>query len=423
MSATDGPIPPVNQPGAKTGPQHHPASGKAPPPIVAVTQVSRPFFTSSELKYLLQQTIPESKKVLYSQKKHQVFQFIFQLIKNVKFPLRVLATTMNYYQRYFLFNKWEESTSSGTNGTADTPTSVQEAHELIIKQHERDPFVIAMSCLLLASKNEDCIKKLKDIQVVGNKLRDIDDQDSKGLYLDFQRKAILNIEFKILQVIKFDFLNGSTMNTSVDQLLVQFCKKLGIDYIHTMYSWLVCFDIMSTPLCLMIPSHCIAVAIIIITLNVKPKDIAHKFNRGEQQLSSHDLNVILENLDCYSQFRCPETLVNEGIIYVLDYYVHNMNYLILNEYMPAIDADTGKEQIFKFMDLKSRFNDLKILDEASCSERDMLRQDYYLKPWDYGLSAKGCSRFMLGNKRGRFELELQFEQEFKKKKVSEVSNV
>lgn len=74
--------------------------------------------------------------------------------------------------------------------------------------------------------------------------------------------------------------------------------------------------------------------------------------------------------------------------------------------MPTVDLDTGKEQIFKFMELKSRFNDLKVLSEKSCLGPGTLRQDDYLNIWDYNVGAKGSARFILGNKRRRFNLEL-----------------
>ena len=84
---------------------------------------------------------------------------------------------------------------------------------------------------ILASKVEDCIKRLKDIQTIANKLRDqnIDENkiiESSGLsYIDHQRKHILSIEYKLLQIIKFDFNNGPiTIRTSVDNLIIQFCK-------------------------------------------------------------------------------------------------------------------------------------------------------------------------------------------------------
>ena len=114
---------------------------------------------------------------------------------------------------------------------------------------------------------------------------------------------------------------------------------------------------------------------------------------------------ILENIDSMRDFRCPEALVNEGIVYILDYYVHQMNFLILNDYLPTINADTGKEQIFKFMELKSRFNDLTILSEDSVSTTGLLKQDNYLRKWDYKVGSKGAARFMIGNKRRRFDEE------------------
>ncbi|CUM67820.1 uncharacterized protein PRCAT00005526001 [Priceomyces carsonii] len=351
----------------------------------SILQVSRPFFTSSELSYVHSFTIPEQKKLTFNQRKHQIYQYVFQIVRALKLPLRVLGTTMNYYQRWYLFNKFEE---------------MNDATDL-----ENDTYTIALTCLFLASKNEDCIKKLKDIQAVSNRQRN-DKSLMQQQYLDLQRKAIMNIEFKLLQVIKFDFINGSSIQ-STDQLVVQFCKKLEVDYKTTMYSWLISFDLMSTPLCLIIPPHCIALAIIIVTLNLKPKEIRLKYTQDDASNSSPKLNEILETIDCYEGFRCPETLVNEGIIYILDYYVHQMNFSILNEFMPSIDLETGKEQIFKFMDLKSRFNDLKILDQKSCSTEKLLKQDEYLSCWDYSIGLKGSSRFISSNKRRRFDSEFE----------------
>ncbi|KAM9915802.1 hypothetical protein OXX80_013836, partial [Metschnikowia pulcherrima] len=115
--------------------------------------------------------------------------------------------------------------------------------------------------------------------------------------------------------------------------------------------------------------------------------------------------TILENIDSMRDFRCPEPLVNEGIVYILDYYVHQMNFSVLNEYLPTVSADTGKEQIFKFMELKSRFNDLAILSEESVSSPALLKQDNYLRKWDYKVGSKGAARFMIGNKRRRFDEE------------------
>lgn len=365
--------------------------------VPTILQVSRPFFTLAELSHLHGNTIPDSKKLAYNQRKHQVFQFLFQLVRVMKFPLRVLAAAMNYYQRYYLFNLFEEPKDQ--NPDSDS-----------IVEFEKDPYLVAYTCLFLVTKNEDCIKKLKDIQTVGNRLRDID-QDSRNYknggssaptIFEVQRKVIMSLEFKLLQVLKFDFINGAANIPSVDTLVVLFSKQLGIDYKLTLFAWLVSFDLLSTPLCLVIPPHCIALAIVIVTLNLKPKDIEAKYN---EESDTKSISEILEVLDCMRDFRCPEPLVNEGIVYILDYYVHQMNFLILNDYMPAVNAESGKEQIFKFMDLKSRFNDLKVLSEQSVSS-GLLKQDPYLRKWDYNVGTKGAARFVISNKRRRFDAEV-----------------
>ncbi|KAG7193060.1 RNA polymerase II C-terminal domain kinase beta subunit [Scheffersomyces spartinae] len=305
---------------------------------------------------------------------------------------------MLYYQRWYLLNEFDDDWQEGTND---------------INDKKFDPYTVAMASLFLASKNEDCIKKLSDIQAVGNKLRDLDTGDKEQFIL-FQRKCILNIEFKMLQVIKFNFMSD-TMVPSIDSLVVIFAKKLGIGYKNTMFSWLVTFDIMSTLLGIMIPPHCIALAIVIITLNFKPKqlsvnpliNVTKNTDDAADILSDDKLNAILESIDCMQDFKAPESLVNEAIIYVLNYYIHQMKYSILNEYIPRIDEESGKEQIFKFMDLKSKFNDLQVLDTWVSSHQKVLNEDGYLKTWDYSTAQKGSVRFLQSNKRRRFALELK----------------
>ena len=112
----------------------------------------------------------------------------------------------------------------------------------------------------------------------------------------------------------------------------------------------------------------------------------------------------MKSIDC-DELNCPEVLVNEAILYILDYYIHQYQFSILNAYLPVTDPESGKEQVYKFMDLKSRFNDVKIMDESSCSTQ-LNETDDYLAKWDYSIGAKGSSRFMLSNKRRRFNPEL-----------------
>ncbi|KAK6204916.1 cyclin-like protein [Scheffersomyces amazonensis] len=415
----------------------------APSSVPTITQIGRPYFTSGELKYLHGKTIKVSQRPHYERITHQVFQFCFQIIKQMKFPLRVLSTTMNYYQRWYLFNEFD----------INRQNQDEMEDELTFGSFEIDPFIIATACLFLACKNEDCIKKLKDIQTVANKIREIDDSkftnerttaslvaaasngngnnssnsgSGNGItssgnngvanlnqyytIQELQRKVILALEFKLLQIIKFDFNNGGSTNVklTIDQLLIQFCKKLNINYKFSLFCWLIHYDIISTPLILTVSPHCIALAIIIVTLNLKPNDLKVTHFKDVEDNDS-DINKTLDTIDSVGGFSCPEILVNEAIIYILDFYIHKYSHSILNNYLPPIDVKTGKDQTFKFMELKSKFNDLKILSEKSSSTADLLQQDNYLNPWDYTIAGKGSTRFMTANKRRKFATELQKE--------------
>lgn len=379
-------------------PERGPGAQRNPTTKPTILQILRPFLCHAELSYLHKNTIPDSKKIAYNKQKHSIYKFLFQVTKTLKFPLRVLSLAMNYYQRYYLVTPFEEPTD-------------QNPDQDPLQELEKDPFLVAYTCFFLACKNEDCIKKLRDIQLVANKLRDID-SESRSVYrqigttpstvLEIQRKVIMSLEFKLLQVLKFDFLSGAANVPSVDQLVVIFSKTLELDYNLTMFAWLVSFDIMSTPLALVIPPHCIALAIVIVTLNLKPYDIQSKYG---EKTDPEKIRKVLENIDCMERFHCPESLVNEGIVYMLDYYVHQMKYSVLNDYLPPINEETGKEQIFKFMDLKARFNDLQILTEESVSSIGLLKQDNYLRKWDFTVGMRGSARFMIGNKRRRFDKE------------------
>ncbi|CAH6722768.1 CTD kinase subunit beta [[Candida] jaroonii] len=333
--------------------------------------ISRPYYSPKELSYLHSKTIADSKKVIYNQRKHQVYQYLFQIIKVLKLPLKVLNTSMIYYQKFYLFNIFEEEFEDFSN---------------IEKSMELDPFNVSLASLFLACKNEDCIKKLRDILLVANKIKDNQIEEN---FIELQRKIILGLEFKLLQILQFNFNNQISFST--DSLVLQFCKKINLNYKYSLFCWLVNFDLMLTPIGLTLPPHCIALAIIIISLNFKPNDLKTR------ELSSGVNENILDSLNP-KDFKCPEKLVNEGILYILDFYIHQYNLSILNNYLPQINEDLNKEQIFKFMNLKSKFNNLRTLNEHSI-DGNLLKQDESLSLFDYSISSKGTSRFI--NKRKR----------------------
>lgn len=381
-----------------------------------ITQVSRPFFSHDEIEYLYSLTIPENLTLAYLQKKHQCFAFAFHIVRSLKFPLRVLSTAMNYFHRYYLFNRF-----------VDPARLPPEDAGLV----ETDPLLVTVTCLFLASKNEDCIKKLRDVQITASKAAGWDLRPDYSLaiilvtsssttsstssasnttntpvpFLERQRRTIMSLEFKLLQNLKFDFLNGcSVLNVaSLDILVVQFAKQLHIPYRLTLFAWVMAFDLLATPLPLIVPPHCIAVAILVVALNLKPNDIATK-RAPDPRNDGHSLEQILNSLDCHAMFRAPEPLVNEAIIHILDYYIHEMQKSVLTDFIPNVDSDLGKEQVFKFMDLKLRFNDLARASQSVAALT--LHNDHYLKLWDYLLASKGCARFMLSSRRQRFNKEL-----------------
>lgn len=344
-------------------------------------EISRPYLTPNEISYLHSLTISEDKKVVYSQRKHLIFNYIFQIVKILKFPLRVLNTTMIYYQKYYLFNEFNDSSEDFTD---------------LEKNMENDPYSIALTCLFLASKNEDCIKKLRDIQMVANKIRDVNLNEDQN-YLDLQRKVLLTIEYKLLTVLKFNFNNNSLILPSLDTLVIQFAKIKKLNYTQSLFCWYIAFDLMSTPINLMLPPHCISLGILIVVSNLDTSELMTLYDDTADGIKS----VKIERTD----FNCSELLVNESIIYILDYYIHQYNFSVLKEFLPAINKKTGKEQIFQFMNLKSKFNNIKLINEISCS-RQLLESDNYLKLVDYSVGSKGSNRFMLGNKRRRFNKEL-----------------
>lgn len=367
-----------------------------------ITQVSRPFFSHEEIEYLYSLTIPENLTLAYLQKKHQCFAFAFHIVRSLKFPLRVLGTAMNYFHRYYLFNRF-----------VDPARLPPEDAGLV----DLDPLLVTVTCIFLASKNEDCIKKLRDIQITASKAAGWDLRPDYSLappttntpapFLERQRRTIMALEFKMLQNLKFDFLNGcSVLNVgSLDVLTVQFAKKLNIPYRLSLFAWIMAFDLLASPLALIVPPHCIAVAILVVSLNLKPNDITTNHDSDDHANDTESLEQILNNLDCHAMFRCPEPLVNEAIIHILDYYIHEMQKSSLTDFIPSVDSELGKEQVFKFMDLKLRFNDLAR--PASTIASLSLHNDHYLKIWDYLLANKGCVRFMLSSRRPRFNKELR----------------
>lgn len=307
---------------------------------ITSVQLSRPYLTANAISYLHNQTIPDYS--IYKQRISQVVNFLSNLTKTLKFPTRTLASAMLYYQKYYLYNNF--STAANLD--------------------------VAVCALFLASKNEDTIKKLRDIVFAANPLRNISNSNEA---VEENRKLVLTIEKKMLETIGFDF-----RTYHVDEILIKIAKTLGISFDLSYLAYIILYDSYQTEIGLKVPAHAIALALII---------IAGKF---------------MEQVDIFpiksDEFYCDRDLVNEAIFEILELYINNYNYGNLVNIYP-----NDKEKFIKIrINMKSE-NQLNIIEDTS------LRNDKYFTQKNFAISESGSARYMLGKQLARFYREYDVE--------------
>ncbi|KAG6890718.1 hypothetical protein C0995_005091 [Termitomyces sp. Mi166 len=121
--------------------------------------------------------------------------------------------------------------------------------------HRQD---VAASCIFLATKTEECGRKLRDVARVGRaKIRNIDPSnipvDSKEV--DHFSSLILHVEEYLLEAICFDLVVESPHAELVDLFDVYEKDTLTQDY-----AWCIAHDSYRTPLCVLYPPKVIAAA-------------------------------------------------------------------------------------------------------------------------------------------------------------------
>lgn len=160
-------------------------------------QLSKPFLTAKEIAYLQQ-----SNKDLYGDlrnfklKMKEIFQFLLQLIKILKFPMKVLQNASYLYQRFFLLND-------------------------NYKKYSNLHYEIGLTSLFISLKLNDFIKKLSVVLSEANVLRNY---HLSSLDLEEQKKSILKLEKKILEFQSFDF-----RNYLIEDFLIKFLKFFNKD--------------------------------------------------------------------------------------------------------------------------------------------------------------------------------------------------
>ncbi|ODV60357.1 Ctk2p [Ascoidea rubescens DSM 1968] len=302
-------------------------------------KLSRPFLTTKQIKYCQSKTITDYRN--YRQRTSQILNILSGICNNLKLPTRTLESAMQYFQKFYLFNKFELN----------------------------EYYLVGYASLLLACKNEDTIKKAKDIILAGNPLC------HRSTSLDFveqERKLVLNYEKKILETVSFDF-----RRCHVQEFLIKFAKKLEIDYEITYLAWIIVYDSFLTEISLKVPPTGISIACLIIAIFIEKNE------------------NLLEQFDDEIFFTCDKKFVFEALNDILDFYINNYNYSQLIAKYPENDM------LVKF---KISLDDYKGLDEP---DDKLVQKDDYFQINNYYSNSSGFSRYMLGNRRKRFIDEIE----------------
>jgi CTD kinase subunit beta len=242
---------------------------------------------------------------------------------------------MIYYQRYFLHHKFD--------------TGIY---------HD-----IATTCLFVASKNEDTIKKLRDIIAVSVQVRNVFFSPEQ---LESYRKRILGLEFKLLETISFDF-----RAYHVEEYLVKFSKTLRIPKDAAYLAWLLAYDSYQLDIALKAPPSAIAVALL---------EIAAKLEGANANIHYREIFVNME-------------AVNETKLDMLDFYINSYNFTIMATLRPDLKNS--------FMEMKIPMANAKVIIER---DPKSIEEDAYFEERFY---SSGERRYMLGNQKKRLYSEIQ----------------
>ncbi|KAF9052611.1 hypothetical protein BJ165DRAFT_1441351 [Panaeolus papilionaceus] len=129
--------------------------------------------------------------------------------------------------------------------------------------HRQD---VAASCIFLATKTEECGRKLRDVaRVYQAKVQSVDlstiSTDSKEV--DQCQSAILLTEEVLLEALCFDFIVASPHADLLDLF-----ESLGPDFELQEYAWTIAHDSYRTPLCILYPPKLIAITCFILAQRV-----------------------------------------------------------------------------------------------------------------------------------------------------------
>ncbi|KAL0580959.1 hypothetical protein V5O48_001051 [Marasmius crinis-equi] len=157
-------------------------------------------------------------------------EFLYRLGTSLKLPSPALFTAATWLHRFYMRYSMEDF-------------------------HRQD---VAASCIFLATKTEECGRKLRDVAMVyHSKLSglDVNDIPSDSQEVDQYQSNILLTEEYLLEAICFDFTVESPHSDLVDLFIAG-----PHDDVLEDFAWSLAHDSYRTPLCLFFPPFIIAVA-------------------------------------------------------------------------------------------------------------------------------------------------------------------
>ncbi|CCH60841.1 hypothetical protein TBLA_0D03410 [Henningerozyma blattae CBS 6284] len=207
---------------------------------------SRPFFNKQQIRRLQKHTI--NNKLNYEVNKTQILNKVNKICYELKFPRCTLETSIYFYQRYYLFNKFESEYC----------------------------FIVGVSCILLSSKQMETVKKINEICSVALKLRNTEAENMSNQnakinpeVLENFKKRVIQIEQRILESCCFDYrIYYLNHGINLSESLILIGKDLKVDKEVCKLGWIICYDVLNTELILILPGFLISFVILKISSEI-----------------------------------------------------------------------------------------------------------------------------------------------------------
>lgn len=289
--------------------------------------LSRPYLTKKQLSKLQSSTIADRRA--YNQKKIAILKFLSDICVQLKFPRRTLETAAYFYQRFYVFNRFE----------------TELCH------------TVATSCLLLSCKQVETIKKANEICSVSLRLRSAAKVTPE--IIDNFKKRVLQIELRILEACAFDYRVNNLVH--IDEYVVKLGKELNLEHLTCHLAWVIAYDALKLETLLMVPQHIIALAVL---------KTAHELLHGKNGWPKIR----------YNAFEADERSVSQAYFDILNFYINSFNVCDLPANLPE---GVSPVSIDTFIELKKNAGEEFGLEEDT--DKAIESDAYLTTPRDFSI--------------------------------------